>query len=137
MDRFFEAFGNISIVAKKASSGNNDLGNARATHMRETYGKLYVLNQNGFRVTFKWRTIIYEALCTTQMVWDVSTSPPEKIDCFLNNEVAKSAFRKFAKYGCVSTAKTSISALIRFDAIITDLVGVLLVFDSKIAHYST
>lgn len=125
-DYFFEALGYNCIVTKKPSQENDDMDNSRVHQVKEAYGKLYGLNKNGSRDTSKWRLSNYNSICAHHMKSTISGLAPVPTDRLFKNEIDKNAFKKFVKFGCVPSAEISISALTRFDTIITDAVDALM-----------
>lgn len=125
-DYFFEALGYNCIMAKKTSQKNEDVDDLREQQSKEAYEKLHGLNKDGSRDTSKWRQSEYNNICAQHMKSTISGLGPVTTDRLFKNEIAKNAFKKFVRFGCAPSAEISISALIRFDAIITDAVDALM-----------
>lgn len=69
------------------------------------------------------------------MVADVFASLLRKTRSLVQQRSCKNAFKKSVKHGCVSRSETIISALTRFDAIISDALDALLVADFMGGHH--
>lgn len=125
-DYYFNMLGYSSIFAKRGQEVNKVLEDARCRERKEAHAKMWKENSSGLRDTSWWRRATFSDICRSgcDSGWSGETERPGTDELF-RNDVARRAFQKFLKYGGTSSSETSISSLIRFDAIMTDAIDSL------------
>lgn len=110
--------GNGTIFSQKEKDFHIKEETARRQKMKDAFLKLYLKKSLKDHGTTIWRTASAERICSEAMRINVTLGKPYSgVDKFFNNESAQKAFFKFIKYNGSTADETSISLLIRFDAI--------------------
>lgn len=114
------------VFDKRVQEFNKYVEDARCPERKKAHADMCKLNTNGLWDTSWWWRAPFFDLCWSGFDSGCSgeTKQPETDELFWN-DVARRAFQKFLKFVATLSLETSISTLIRFDAITIDAIDTL------------
>lgn len=125
-DYYFKMLGYSSIFAKRGQEPNNVLEDARYSESKKAAVKACKGNSSEVRDTFWWMQATFFEIRRSGLDSACSGETERSgTDERFRNVVAKRRFQKVSRFGATSSSETSISSLIRFDAIMTDAIETL------------
>lgn len=122
-DCHFEMLAYSTIFARNTGDEIDVLESGRLFEMKHAYVKLNYQCPARGGDTSSCTVVPFQHICGEDYAGKARRLLYLRKRTVMKNEAVRRAFKEFLKYGCSMTAKTSLSALITFDAIISDTIN--------------
>lgn len=123
-DFCFNMLDSFTVNARRNREISEGIESARLFEMGEAYNKLHCKTTTGLQETSKSRILYFYEIYRKNFGRNASKNLKKVEVCRLfRYEVARKSFQKCLNFGGSSSFEESLSAIVRFDAIITDAIG--------------